>query len=83
MCLGIPGQIVEVTDAANDLALPAELEAVLRLPRELREVYVLRFLAGVSREASAELLGIPRAKLDEYARVALSSLPLLSFQREA
>jgi hypothetical protein len=67
---------------ANHLALPPELEAVLRLPRELREAYVLRFLTGVSREASAELLGISRAKLDEYASAALASLPLLSFQRE-
>ena len=58
---------------ANHLALPAELDAVLRLPREPREAYVLRFLAGLSRDASAELLGLPRAKLDEYASAALSA----------
>ena len=55
-------------------ALPAELQAVLNLPRELRHCFVLRVLIGMSRQACGELLGLNVQKVDESTFTAVRRL---------
>lgn len=74
MCLGIPGQIVEVTDAANDLAL-VNVGGV-------RRVINIAFVIDDDRPASACVgewvlvhVGFAMSRLDEQE--AASTLALL------
>jgi DNA-directed RNA polymerase specialized sigma24 family protein len=46
-------------------ALPPELRRVLRLPTDLRHCFVLRILAGLSREDCAQLLTLSIPAVDE------------------
>jgi Sigma-70, region 4 len=62
--------------------LPTELRSVLRLPRPQRHCFVLRILAGWSRQACAGLLGIDAGEVDEHLCAALKGLPRLSGQYE-
>jgi hypothetical protein len=55
--------------------LPAELRAVLELRLVLLRSFVLRLLAGFSREDCAELLGCPPERVDRAARTAVRLLP--------
>jgi hypothetical protein len=55
--------------------LPAELRIVLELRPALRRSFVLRFLAGFSKEDCAELLGSPPERVDRAARMAVRLLP--------
>ena len=59
--------------------LPPELRAVLELRPALRRSFVLRLLAGFSREDCAELLGCPPERIDRATRAAVRLL--LSFHR--
>jgi len=57
--------------------VPTELQAVLRLPARLRHCYVLRILAGFSRESCAQMLDLHCQQVDQYTRAAMQCLPLL------
>jgi DNA-directed RNA polymerase specialized sigma24 family protein len=59
---------------AGEPALPAELQAVLRLSPRYRQCVVLRILLGRSREACARLLGFPPEGVDDCVCRALRSL---------
>jgi len=58
-------------------ALPAELQAVLRLAPQLRQCYVLRVLAGLPRQSCASLLHLSAQQVDQYTCAALECLPFL------
>jgi hypothetical protein len=66
-------------DNVTHLCLPAELRTVRELSPALRRSFVLRLLAGFSREDCAELLGCHPERVDRAARTAARLLP--SFQR--
>lgn len=51
-------------------------QAVERLPRELREVIVLRYFAGLTLEETAESLDVPRGTVSTRQRRALVLLRL-------
>jgi len=57
--------------------VPAELQAVLRLPARLRQCYVLRILAGQPREVCARLLDLHPQQVDQYTNAAMQCLPLM------
>lgn len=62
--------------AAEDYdALPLR-EAVRRLPRELREVVILRYFSGDTLRETAEILNIPQGTVVTRQRRALSLLRL-------
>ena len=66
----LPETAVEEYDA-----LPLR-EAVGKLPRELREVIVLRYFAQLTLEETAESLGVPRGTVSTRQRRALTLLRL-------
>ena len=52
-------------------SVPArELQAVLNLSPNLRRCFVLRILAGLSRQACARLLGLSAHRVDQYTHAA-------------
>lgn len=51
-------------------------EAVGKLPRELKEVIILRFFAGYTQEETAKALNLPRTTVVSYQRRALALLRL-------
>jgi hypothetical protein len=55
-------------------ALPIELNRVFCLPTDLRQCFVLRILAGLSREDSAHMLCVSPHLLDERAGAAAAEL---------
>jgi len=54
--------------------LPAELQRVLQLTRDLRRCFVLRMLVGMSRERCAALLDIDVAQVDQGTYMAVTEL---------
>jgi len=54
--------------------LPLELRRVLLLPLELRHCFVLRFLAGFSREDCAKLLRLKIERVDDSVCAAAQAL---------
>lgn len=54
--------------------LPPELQKVLHMPRELRYVYVLRILAGLTPQICAWLLGWEIAQVAHFTRAAMLNL---------
>ena len=62
----------------SSLFLPHELQQVLRLPADLRNCFVLRILAGFSRERCARLLNVTIQEIDERATAAAIKLALPS-----
>ena len=65
--------------AASDAVqlLPVELLCLFRMPRRLRDCFVLRILLGISAEVAAELLNISVAEFEDAFHAALDRLPLL------
>ena len=63
-------------NAGNDIerALPAELQRVLLLPRDLRQCFVLRLLMGLPRERCAQLLGVDIAQVKHMTAMAAIEL---------
>jgi hypothetical protein len=57
------------------LKLPFELRRVLRLPRYLRQCFVLRVLAGLPRELCATLLRSDTGQVDQGVCAAMLELP--------
>jgi hypothetical protein len=64
-------------------ALPVELQAVLKLPTQLRRCFVLRTLVGRSRDACAGLVNLRPQQVDDYNCAALQRLPVLVEQARA
>jgi len=58
--------------------LPAELRAVVNLPRELRHCFVLRMLAGLSQADCARMLRMSPKRVGQYTCSALKRLPALA-----
>lgn len=56
-------------------ALPLK-QAILRLPRELKAVVILRYFTGLTLEETAQSLNIPRGTVATRQRKALSLLRL-------
>lgn len=54
--------------------MPAELQAVLNLARDLRHCFVLRVLIGMSRQACAQLLGFKVRRVDVCTLAAMRQL---------
>ena len=69
--------VAELPDTAQEEfdALPLK-EALRRLPRELREVIVLRYFTGLTQEETARALKIPRGTVSTRQKKALSLLRL-------
>ena len=66
------------TDAPAALeSLPPELRRLFVLQPLLRDCFVLRILAGLSREVCAELLDVSISELEDTLCHALKQLPLL------
>ena len=63
--------------------LPSELRAVTRLSPRLRRCYVLRILAGLSRQACARMLHLDCRRVDLYTNAALKSMPFLAARPNA
>ncbi len=61
-------------DPGGELGLPRELRFVLRLRPDRRRCYVLRVLAGYSREASARLLGMSAFEVDQQVAASMQAL---------
>ena len=59
------------------VSLPAELDAVLGLPTQLRLCFVLRILAGLGRQLTAQMLRLSSHQVDEFTSAALQCLPAL------
>ncbi len=55
-----------------------EIQAVLRLPSQLRHSFVLRVLVGLSRQAAARLLQLSPRQVDQHTCAALKCLPALA-----
>lgn len=68
-----PGAGAREIESAAEL-LPIELRRVLRLPLDLRSCYVLRLLAGLSREQCAGLLETSVEHVDEHVCSAATRL---------
>ncbi len=59
--------------------LPVELLCLFRMPRRLRDCFVLRILLGISPEVAAELLNISVTEFEDAFYAALDQLtPLFS-----
>jgi DNA-directed RNA polymerase specialized sigma24 family protein len=58
----------------NDLYLPDELKAVLRLEPALRRCFVLRNLVGLPSRVCAQLLRLLPSEVDEYSVSAVQRL---------
>lgn len=69
--------VAELPETAREEydALPLK-EALRRLPKELREVIVLRYFTGLTLEETARVLGIPRGTVSTRQKKALSLLRL-------
>jgi hypothetical protein len=61
-------------------ALPAELQAVLSLPPNLRRCFVLRILLQLPGESCAWTLRLHKSEIDQYTCEALWSLPAYQSQ---
>jgi hypothetical protein len=71
---GNPAADAPDASAPPEPHVPAELKSVLKLPENLRCCFVLRILAGMSRETCARLLGLNSCSVDTYTCAALQSL---------
>ncbi|HEX4169623.1 MAG TPA: hypothetical protein VHZ55_29520 [Bryobacteraceae bacterium] len=71
--VGLPEQQEEELKQASSM-VPCELQHVLRLPRDLRLCFVLRFLVGLSRRVCARLLHVKLSQIDEDTFAALRQL---------
>ena len=69
--------VSELPDTAQEQfdALPLK-EAIRRLPKELREVIILRYFTGLSLEETARALDIPRGTVSSRQKKALGLLRL-------
>ena len=67
----------ELPDTAQEQfdALPLK-EAIRRLPKDLREVIILRYFAGLTLEETAKILEIPRGTVSSRQKKALGLLRL-------
>jgi DNA-directed RNA polymerase specialized sigma24 family protein len=63
-----------IESSSNESFEPLELQAVLRLPENLRRCFVLRVLVGFSQPACARLLNMTVATVNEYTCAALQRL---------
>lgn len=72
----LPERAVEEFDA-----LPLK-EAVVRLPRDLRAVVILRFFTGLTLEQTAQTLNIPQGTVSTRQRRALQILKLELTEKE-
>jgi DNA-directed RNA polymerase specialized sigma24 family protein len=70
-------------DALRGDDLPPELLRVMSLPARLRSCFVLRILAGATRDACARLLNLRVQEVDCYTREALANLPGLGLSQAA
>jgi hypothetical protein len=75
--VGVPEQREEELTQASSM-LPCELQHVLRLSRDLRQCFVLRFLVGLSRKVCARLLDPEFSQIDEHTFAALRQLSILT-----
>ena len=75
----------ELPDTAQEQfdALPLK-EAIRRLPKDLREVIILRYFAGLTLEETAKILDIPRGTVSSRQKKALGllRLDLADYQKE-
>lgn len=62
--------------AAEDLDLLPLREALVRLPKDLKDVIILRFFSGCTQAETAEALGIPQGTVVTRQRRALALLRL-------
>lgn len=69
--------VSELPDTAQEQfdALPLK-EAIRRLPKELREVIILRYFTGLTLEETAKALDIPRGTVSSRQKRALGLLRL-------
>lgn len=69
--------VAELPDTAQEQfdALPLK-EAIRRLPKELREVIILRYFTGLTLEETAKALDIPRGTVSSRQKKALGFLRL-------
>lgn len=69
--------MAELPDTAQEQfdALPLK-EAIRRLPKELREVIILRYFTGLTLEETARALDIPRGTVSSRQKKALGLLRL-------
>ena len=69
--------MAELPDTAQEQfdALPLK-EAIRRLPKELREVIILRYFTGLTLEETAKALDIPRGTVSSRQKKALGFLRL-------
>lgn len=67
--------MAELPDTAQEQfdALPLK-EAIRRLPKELREVIILRYFTGLTLEETAKALDIPRGTVSSRQKKALGLL---------
>jgi DNA-directed RNA polymerase specialized sigma24 family protein len=65
--------------AGDEWPLPAELQNVLRLPRNARRVFVLRILLGLSRDVCANVLGLSLDHVDQETCEALVAFGTQNF----
>ena len=81
LAAGIRIQGAGAASRSNEPELPAsfprEIQAVLRLPAQIRCCFVLRILVGLSRPVCARLLHLSSRQVDEYTSRALKRLPSL------
>jgi DNA-directed RNA polymerase specialized sigma24 family protein len=80
--IALRGPISDAPDSPASF-LPPELQAVLRLSPQLRRCFVLRILAGLSRQVSARLLRVDCRRVDQYTSAAIKVLPFLTARRSA
>lgn len=77
--------VPELPDTAQEQfdALPLK-EAIRRLPKDLREVIILRYFAGLTLEETANALDIPRGTVSSRQKKALGllRLDLTDYQKE-
>lgn len=73
---GLPPSTFSEPDSTAAL-LPAELQVVVQLPAQLRRCFVLRILAALSWQFSAQLLHLHPHQVDRYTAAALQCLPAI------
>ena len=67
-------QLSESSASESEAHLPVELRAVLQLPPQPRRCFVLRMLAGLSRQACERMLSLSSEQVNAYVCAALEHL---------
>jgi len=65
----------------DEWALPAELQNIARLPRNVRRVFVLRVLVGLPPDVCANILDLSLDRVDQQTCAALVALNTQNFAR--